>query len=233
MSRLRLLILTALISTSSLHCAFPVGSRARPAKPMVDGRMAVAAGGLVPLGFIGQVDFPGDDEGATDVQQSDVGDFVPVGSFDYAIGDGEYAGVDISYTKFGAGFFDLLVVNPRFEYPFGGKERNLSLTLDANLMFASGNNDDFNYSLPFMQPMIGVRYYLDLEYVGFVISQSVGTAIISFYAPGGISMDVPIPFGEDGPILHIMPEFRWDPTLFIAVARFVMYSAGGAIMLEF
>lgn len=195
--------------------------------------MAVGAGGLVPIGFIGRLDFPGDDEGATTVEQRDVGNFIPVGSFDYAIGDGEYAGVDISYTKFGAGFFDLVLVNPRFEYPFGGKERNLSLTLDANFMFASGNNENFDFSAPFMQPMIGIRYYADFGIFGLSVSQSIGTAIISFYAPGGISFDVPIPFGEDGPILHLMPEFRWDPTAFIAVAQFVMFSAGGVVMLEF
>ncbi|MEQ9500121.1 MAG: hypothetical protein RIT81_24815 [Deltaproteobacteria bacterium] len=233
MPRLRLLLTTALLGAASLHCAFPVGSRARPAEAMAKDRIAVGVGGLVPLGFVGQVDFPGDDRDATDVSQADVGDLVPVGSFDWAIGDGEYAGVDISYTKFGAGYFDLVVINPRFEYPFGGKDRNFSLTFDANFMYANGNDENFSFGAPFMQPMMGVRYYLDLHHIGFVISQSIGTSIISFYAPGGISIDVPIRFGDGLPTLHFMPEFRWDPTIFVAVARFVMFSAGGVVMLEF
>lgn len=226
----RSVLLLLFVPLVQVGCAYPVGSRARPAKALSEGQLAVGAGGLVPLGFIGELDFPGY-EGTT-VSQNEAGTFIPVGSFDYAIGDGELAGVDVSYAQFFAGNLKTLVVNPRFEYPFGGLERNLALTLDANLMVFSGERDGPS-AIPFLQPMLGLRGYIDLDYFGITISQSIGTTIITLYAPGGISFDIPIPFGEGGPKLHIMPEFRWDPTLIVATAKFIMFSAGGAIMLEF
>lgn len=190
----------------------------------------VAAGAMVPFAVAGGASGDGDsDFGAFSADNAIV---IPAGSFDYALGDRHYIGVDVSLLSQAFAVdtdFDAfaLFINPRWEY---GVNENFSLTVDGNLAYL-GSDDGGS---PFLSPTFGVRAYIPTGFGGAVISQQVGTAFITLTLPGSLAYDVPIPVGEEA-VLHIFPEVRWDPTLFFVgdASGFIAFFSGGlSFMLE-
>lgn len=193
----------------------------------------MAAGAMVPFAAVGgaSVGDESDGFGSATLEEAFV---IPAASFDYALGDRHYIGVDVSiwHQAFatGADFNALAVfVNPRWEY---GLNENFSLTVDGNLGYLGSTDGDG--SAPFISPTFGVRAYVPTGFGGAVISQQIGTAFITVTLPGSLAYDLPIPIGEQA-ILHVFPELRWDPTFFFvgdASGVLALFSGGLSFMVE-
>lgn len=221
-----------LLSLTASACAIPHGSFARPVNPVNEGGSMISIGGVAPFAVAGSAS-------TNDTDLAEVVDglvLVPAGAFDYAIGDRNYLGVEVSLyntfttssptdsTSFG------LFVNPRWEL---GLSDNVSFTVDLNLGYFQTDSGDSVSSTPFFLPAIGTRIYLPTGFGGFVWSQQFTTAIITVATPGSLAYDIPIPMG--GPTLHLFPEFRYDPTFVVIgdVAGVVaIFSGGLTVMLE-
>jgi len=118
-------------------------------------------------------------------------------------------------------------INPRFEFSLGDDDanRSLALTIDGNLAyFSAGDANAF-----FLSPTFGVRWYLGIGSGGIVLSQAVGTGFVTLTLPGSLAFDIAL-----GP-LHIIPEVKWDPTLFFAGDTggvLIFFSGGASILVE-
>ena len=205
----------------STGCLIPHGSNARPVQPLPEGTALIGANVVVPFAIAGNIDLAGDSFSGSGVL--DDFNITPGGSFDMALTKaGTTLGLDLSYASLlsvqdgaDSSRVGFLFVNPRVEIPLQDEKRSLSLTIDASvavlLASASSGGDSGSGSVFFPMPAFGLRYYLPIGDGGLIISQSIGTAFINFYMPGSVAYDIAI--GD----LHIMPEFKWDPTL-IAVS---------------
>lgn len=215
-------------------CALPRGSNGRPVAPAGEGTSLVGGGVMIPFAAAGGGAFgSGSGFDADTVTESFV---IPSGSFDYALGDRHYIGVDLSIWSDALSSSDDLsgllgvFVNPRWEYAVA---ENFSLTVDGNLGFLRIDEDSEGASLPFIAPTFGIRAYIPTGFGGPVISQQIGTAFVTVTLPGSLAYDVPIPVGEQA-TLHVFPEVRWDPTvLFIGDGAGVLalFSGGLSLML--
>lgn len=224
----------AFAAISCVACQLPHGSNARPVRQLDQGTILLGAGVLVPVYIGGGIS--GGDQG----QSISAGTFsdnilaIPNLSFDYVLGEGGTAmGLELTTIRTG-NVVAIEYVNPRFEFPFGDEEsRSLALTVDGNL--GSFGNSDGDGPFPWWAPTVGFRYYLPIDDGGLVFSQKLGTSFITAYFPGSIAYDLKL-----GP-LHIMPEFKWDPTTLLIqpeseivdMGAFLVFLSGGlSLMLE-
>lgn len=190
-------------------------------------------GALVPFAVVG--DATGDDLDFSGLTDGLV--LIPAAAYDYAASDREYFGVEVSVlntfttsspaesTNFG------VFVNPRWEL---GLTDQWSLGVDLNLGYLQNEDDDGDIAaIPFFSPAVGVRGYLPTGFGGLVWTQQLSIGGIVFGLPGSLAYDVPLDF--DGPTLHVFPEFRYDPTVFITSEQsgvLAMFSGGVTFMLE-
>lgn len=194
----------------------------------------IAVGGSIPVAVATNVTTG--DSGTSFAAVADGVVVIPAASYDYALDDRHYIGVEVSLlnsvTAEGSsgGAFGLFV-NPRWEM---GVTDHISVGVDLNL----GYFTDGDTGVPFIGPSFGGRFYIPTGFGGFVVSQNISTAFITLALPGSVAYDFPIPLGETSK-LHIFPEFRWDPTfIFVevsdnAVGGIVsLFSAGLTLMFE-
>jgi hypothetical protein len=235
MSWKKAMVVGVVVAVAGVGCALPMGSFARPAAPVPAGTSVIGAGLLVPFAIAG-----GSTEGPSgdSVSFSAFGEgalFVPGFSYDYATDDGDLWGADFAVlsdslsSEGGSGSATIIKINPRVQWAIGdGESRNLSWGIDTNVMIWTAESQ----TLPLFSPTIGIRYYLNTGFGGLVLAQNIGTAIVTLTAPGSVSYDIPI-----GPI-HILPEFRWDPTFFFSTLEdtpsgaAVFFSAGATVLVE-
>lgn len=210
-------------------CAIPHGSLARPVKAVQEGGDMISFGAIVPFAAAGaastdDISFSGVTEDFT---------LVPAGAFDYALGERNYFGVELSLLNqftstadTGNGSTFGLFVNPRWEL---GLTENFSITIDGNLGYFQSEGN----GLPFFAPNFGIRNYLPLGFGGFIWSQQIGPGGVVFGLPGSLAYDIPIPLGSS--VLHLFPEFRYDPNIILTSAAsgiVATFSGGLTVMLE-
>ena len=218
-------------------CALPHGSLARPVEAIgtadsggAPPKNRLTIGGLVPFAVVGAA-FDGDD----DTSFSGLADgfvLVPAAAYDYAFEPRQALGLGISLISTfvsEAGTSDSFGIffNPRYETDLSDY---LSFTVDGNVGYFSDGDD----GAWFFTPTVGLRGYLPTGFGGFIISQQLGTGIITLTTPGSLAYDVPIPLGETSR-LHLFPEIRWDPTfVFIdsGSGAIALFSAGISFMVE-
>jgi hypothetical protein len=225
-------------------CALPHGSYARPVNPADQGTMLIGSGAIVPFFFSGSVS-PSDSDSVSASGFTDSFTLIPSGSFDYAIGKGSYLGAEFSLLKvFSVGDASPtgIFVNPRWEMALGDDAtRNLAFTLEGNFIYftdGTSTNDGGSNSVVFAAPHAGLRYYQPIGDIGgLILTQTIGTSILTLTLPGGIGFDLNLGvFWDPLRIIHIVPELRWDPTLVftdIGNGSFIFLSAGGTVLLEF
>lgn len=229
---------TLAVLGASYGCAIPGGSFARPVQPLPEGTNVIGGGMMVPFAGVGAATETAQGTDASFATFGDGAVFAPGFSFDRAFDDGTTWGIEtsifstaLSTEDTGVGASTIVKINPRFEFALGQNklERDLSLTLDANVGFWTGPD----FTVPIFTPSIGLRYYIDVGQGGVILSQNLGTAFVTFSLPGSIAFDVPL-----GERVHLFPEFRWDPTLFFAslgdtVAGVAVFFSGGlSFMIE-
>lgn len=218
-------------------CAVPHGFLARPVTAPAEGTTTISGGTLIPVGAVGGAIGEGSFQAATTKEYV----LIPGAAFDYYYEEGYSFGVGVdlftSATVTGRPddlSFLAIFVNPRFEAPLDGPDRRLSLTIDLNLGFLRSESGDSRLQAPYFSPTIGLRAYLPTGLGGAVISQQIGTGIITVIMPGSIAYDFPIPIGASSK-LHLFPEFRWDPTLVITgngSGFLALFSGGLSFMFE-
>jgi hypothetical protein len=202
---------------------------------MTQGTSAISGSAMVPIG--GVVSTQNGNESTFVAGTSSRLNLIPAIAWDYALSSETTFGVEVAtYTPLTLGSssnadFLGVFVNPRFETALDSPGRHLAFTIDLNLGYIHAGNS----STPFFAPNVGLRLYLPTGFGGAIISQQLGTAIVSLALPGSIAYDVPIPLG--GARFHFFPEFRWDPTFVFAgigssSVYFVLFSAGLSFMLE-
>ncbi len=213
-------------------CAVPHGSFARPVESTEDTNL-ISLGAMMP--FAASVGVSGDGNNNTASSFAQAYFVIPSFAYDRNFGPRHSFGVEVSLLNSRLSSVSnndtdgvyAVFINPRWEY---GVAENFSLTVDGNLGYLS----DGDSSLPYLHPTFGIRWYLPTGFGGVILSQQIGTALITFYLPGSVAYDIPIPLGETAK-LHVFPEFRWDPTfVFVGVggAYFVTASGGVSFMLE-
>lgn len=204
-------------------CSLPTSSLARPVTPMKDGAALLSGGAMVPFMAVGSG--PNDDDNKTAA-------FEPFAVWPYVAGDGRISErwtLGLSASTFeplqeetGDPERAIFVV-PRMEF----RDENIAFSADVTLWF--GASDAF---LAF--PSVGIRYYRPVGDVGgLVLTQQLGTLIVTTSAPGSLAWDLPIDAGVT--TLHVFPELRWDPTWFAfdSEGYFVaLFSGGLTFMVE-
>ena len=217
----------------STACAIPHGSNARPVTPLEDARTRIAVGGVVPFAAAGQA-FDGEDDASFD-SVADEALLIPAASYDFVFEGGRQTfGLevalltgDLSTARDSSSDLFGVFINPRFETPISDF---VSFTIDLNLGYFTDGSD----STPWIVPTFGIRAYLPTGFGGFVLSQQLGTAVVTVATPGSLAYDIPIPLG-DGARLHLFPEVKWDPTFaFIGDGSGVvaLFSGGLSLMFE-
>ena len=235
-------MLGALFALALSRCAVPNGSMARPVAPAAKEAMLVSGGAFVPLAHASHSDVNNTAISTADKRREVF--VIPHAGVMQAFGQGGYAGVDLalwtsafSTGDYGGGDVLAIFVNPYLEFPFGASQRHLALTFDGGLGLlrtrtASGNRK--TTSIPFFSPTLGIRGYLPTGFGGIVLSQQIGSGLITAAAPGSIAYDLPIPIAAS--TLHIFPELRWDPTWINdapATLSWIILSGGLTFALEY
>ncbi len=231
---LHLALAVAVVASLSSACSLPRGSMARPVQAASDQQVLIAGGATVPFAAVGAASTNDGDIGADLVDGLLV---IPSVSFDYAFGNPDeprrYFGVDVSIwsaalSTAGDGGLLAVFVNPRFEY---GLSENLSFTVDGNLGYLGSDGS----GSPFIAPTLGLRGYIPVGGGGLILSQQIGSGIITVTLPGSLAFDLPVAIGP-GAVLHVFPELRWDPTFFFIGDEsgvLALFSAGLSFMFQF
>ncbi len=208
-------------------CAVPHGSFARPVVAPSQGASLLGVGVMVPLLA---KELSVGSEGLSNLDDLPRRfDLVPAASYDYHFSSRHSLGLEVAYADTDASGYVLL--HPRWELAL-----NPTVSLTADLALGLGGSSMSVGPGAQLSLTFGARLYLPLPWGGFVLSQQLGTGILSVFAPGSVAYDFPIRLSERV-TLHVFPETRWDPTITYAVPSlagpYVFVSGGLSTMLEF